>query len=57
MRYLGGMATIAVQAAVLGGDKTITQASNLAMIALYAVAALLSLAAALVLPRRSAHKA
>lgn len=57
MRYLGGMATIAVQAAVLGGDRTVTETSNLVMIALYAGAALLSLAAALVLPRRSAHKA
>lgn len=57
MRYLGGIATIALQAAVLGGDQTVTEASNLTMIALYAGAALLSLAAALVLPRRSAHKA
>ena len=57
MRYLGGMATIAVQAAVLGGDMTVTEASHLLMIELYAAAALLSLAAASVLPRRGAHKA
>ena len=57
MRYVGGMATIAAQAAVLGGDKTVTEGSNLAMVALYAAAALLALAAAFVLPRRGAHKA
>jgi len=57
MRYLGGMATIAAQAAVLGGDSTVTEGSNLAMVALYTAAALLALAAAFVLPRRSAHKA
>lgn len=57
MRYLGGMATIAAQAAVLGGDSTVTEGSNLAMVALYAAAALLALAAAFVLPHRSAHKA
>ena len=57
MRYLGGMATIAAQAAVLGGDSTVTEGSNLAMVALYTAAALLALTAAFVLPRRSAHKA
>lgn len=57
MRYVGGMATIAAQAAVLGGDRTVTEGSNLAMVALYAAAALLALAAAFVLPRRGAHKA
>lgn len=57
MRYVGGMATIAAQAAVLGGDRTVTEGSNLAMVALYAAAALLALAAAFVLPRHGAHKA
>lgn len=57
MRYVGGMATIAAQAAVLGGDRTVTEGSNLAMVALYAAAALLALAAAFALPRRGAHKA
>lgn len=52
MRYLGGMATIAVQAAVLGGDQSVTEGRHLTMVALYTLAALLSLAAALALPRR-----
>jgi MFS family permease len=53
MRYLGGIATIAVQAAVLGGDMTVTEGSNLAMVVLYTAAALLSLGAATVLPRHA----
>lgn len=57
MRYLGGMATIAAQAAVLGGDATVTEANHLLMVELYAVAALLSLGASLLLPRRSTQKA
>ena len=57
MRYLGGMATIAAQAAVLGGDDTVTEASNLLMIELYAAAALLSVAASFLLPRRSMQEA
>ena len=57
MRYLGGMATIAVQAAILGADNTVTEGSNLAMVVLYTAAALLSLAAATVLPRHVRHKA
>ncbi len=57
MRYLGGMATIAAQAAVLGGDHSVTEASHLLMIELYAAAALLSLAASLLLPRRGQLKA
>lgn len=57
MRYLGGMATIAVQAAVLGGDQTVTETRHVAMVVLYTLAALLSLAAALLLPRRIATRA
>jgi hypothetical protein len=56
MRYLGGMVTIAVQAAVLGADQTVTEPDHLVMIALYTVAALLSLAACLLLPGRLARK-
>ncbi len=52
MRYLGGMATIAVQAAVLGGDQSVTEGRHLTMVALYTLSALLSLAAAMALPRR-----
>lgn len=57
MRYLGGMATIAVQATVLGGDHEVTEGRHVLMVMLYTAAAALSLAAALVLPRRSTHAA
>jgi len=57
MRYLGGIATIAVQAAVLGGDHEVTEGRHVLMVMLYAAAAGLSLAAALVLPRRTMHTA
>lgn len=57
MRYIGGMATIAVQAAVLGTDQIVTEPSHVVMIVLYAVAVGLSLAACLLLPGRTARKA
>jgi len=57
MRYLGGMATIAVQAGVLGADQSVTETRHLVMVVLYTLAALLSLAAALMLPRRTAQRA
>lgn len=54
VRYLGGIATIVVQAIVLGGgDATVTLAEHRAMIVLYAASALLALGAATLLPRRS----
>lgn len=53
MRYLGGMATIAVQAAVLGTDTSVTEARHQLMIFLYVAAALASLAMTFVLPRRN----
>ena len=52
MRYLGGIATIAVQAVVLGGDATVTEGRHQMMVVLYAAAALGSLVVASVLPRR-----
>jgi len=52
MRYLGGIATIAVQAAVLGGDATVTEGRHQLMVNLYAAAALGSLVVASLLPRR-----
>ncbi|WP_293856012.1 MFS transporter [uncultured Alsobacter sp.] len=54
IRYLGGISTIIVQAIVLGGgDATVTLGEHRAMIVLYALSVLLSLAAATLLPRRS----
>lgn len=57
LRYFGGMASIVVQAMVLGDEQAMTQTHHVAMIGLYAVAALLSLAACLLLPGPRPRKA
>ena len=54
MRYLGGIATIGVQAAVLGTDSSVSLFQHETLVALYCTAALLSLAATSLLPPKGA---
>ena len=51
MRYLGGIVTIAVQAALLAGGAGVTVEEHVALAKLYVAAAGAAVAAAVLLPR------
>jgi MFS family permease len=55
MRYLGGIATIAVQAAFLAGDGSVAMAPHVTLVTLYVAAAALAVGAATLLPRGPVH--
>jgi MFS family permease len=56
LRYLGGIATIAVQAALLAGDGSFAIGQHVTLVMLYVAAAAFAVGAAALLPRGPAHR-